>query len=184
MIGELPRQLLINGVQHPINSDYRIILNLFDALNNEEFTNLDKAYLTVRTLYNGDISDKDFEEAVKRAYWFIGGGDIPKTEPARVRLIDWRHDESMIFSSVNKTVGCEVRCMPYLHWWSFLGYLSESGEGLFSTVINIRSKLAAGKKCDKWEHEFIRKHKQLVILRTSQEQRDIDELEKFLKTIT
>lgn len=184
MIGELPRSLCVNGASYPINSDYRIVLNLFDALNTDELTNLDKAYLTVRTLYDGNIPDRDFVEAVKRAYWFIGGGDIPKTEPSRVKLIDWRHDESMIFSAVNKTAGSEVRCMKYLHWWSFLGYLSEAGEGLFSTVINIRSKLASGKKRDKWELEFIRRHRELVILRTPQEQREIDEMEEFLKKIT
>lgn len=184
MIGELPTYLSVGGTRQAINSDYRVILNLFDALNSEALTALDKAYLTVRTIYSEDIPDKDFEEAVKRAYWFMEGGDVPKSQPAKVKLIDWKHDESMIFSAVNKLASCDVRGLSYLHWWTFLGYFSEIGEGLFSTVLSIRTKLAEGEKRDKWEQKFLRKHKELVILRTAEEQAAIDETEEFLKTIT
>lgn len=183
MIGELPKALLVNGSLYPIESDYRIVLNLFDELNSDELTNFDKAYLTMRTLYSCDISEEDFVEAVKSAYWFISGGDKPKSEPREVKLVDWKHDESMIFSAVNKTAGCEVRSLPYLHWWTFLGYFAETGEGLLSTVLTIRTKLADGKKLEKWEQEFLRKHKELVVLRTKDEQAAIDETEKFLKTL-
>ena len=55
---------------------------------------------------------------------------------------------------------------------------------MFSTVMNIRQKRAQGKKLEKWEHEFLRKHKELVILRTDEEQKAIEETEEFLRTIT
>lgn len=184
MIGELPTALIVNGKSYPIESDFRIVLNLFAELDSKELSDFDKAYLTVRTMYCDTIPNEDFIEAVKSAYWFLSGGDKPKSKPKEVKLIDWSHDESMIFSAVNKAAGCEVRAVPYMHWWTFLGWFAETGEGLLSTVLTIRTKLADGKKLEKWEQDFLRSHKELVVLRTEEEQEAIDETEEFLKMIT
>ena len=70
---------------------------------------------------------------------------MPKTEPEKIKTIDWKHDEMIIFPAVNKCAGFEVRSCPYMHWWTFLGIFGEIGEGLFSTVMNIRQKNAKGK---------------------------------------
>lgn len=184
MIGELPRSLELSGRQIAINPDYRIALNLFDVFSDVDYTPLEKAYICVRSIYEEDIPDELFEEAVRKAYWFLDGGDIPKSEPTKVKIIDYKHDESMMFSAINKAAGCEVRSLPYMHWWTFLGFFGEIGDGLFSVVLNIRSKKASGKKLEKWEYEFLRKHKELVILRSAEERAAIAETEEFLKTIT
>lgn len=184
MIGVLPKSLDVGGKRYGINSDFRIVLNLFEVLQLDELSNFEKAYITVKCIYTEEIPDKDFEEAVKKAYWFCDGGDIPKSEPAKVKTLDWKHDESVIFPAINKAAGCEVRTLPYLHWWSFLGYFGEIGEGLFSTVMNIRLKRAEGKKLEKYEKDFLRKHKELVVLHSEEERKAIDETEEFLKTLT
>lgn len=109
---------------------------------------------------------------------------MPKTKPDEVRTIDWRHDEQIIFPAVSKTMSiADVRSLPYLHWWSFLGCFGKIGEGLFSTVLSIRRKKSKGKKLEKYEQEFFKQNKDLVVLRTAEEQAAIDETEEFLKTI-
>ena len=51
----------------------------------------------------------------------------------------------------------EVRALPYLHWWTFLGYYqSVDHDGLFGFVLTIRQKKARGKKLEKYEQEFYR----------------------------
>ena len=65
-----------------------------------------------------------------------------------------------------------------------MGYFGEIGEGLFSTVMNIRLKRAEGKKLEKYEKAFLRKHKELVVLHSEEERKAIDETEEFLKTLT
>ena len=97
--------------------------------------------------------------------------------------MDWEQDESIIFSAINKVAGCETREKEYIHWWTFLGYFSEIGEGLFSTVINIRQKKNKGKKLEKYEQEFYRSNKQLIDLKekyTAEEQAEIDRLNELL----
>ena len=184
MIGILPKSLDVGGQYCKINSDYRVILNLFEVLQSSELTDLEKAYISVKSIYVDNIPDRLFAEAVKKAYWFCDGGDMPKSEPAKVRLIDYKHDEGIIFPAINKAAGCEVRAVPYMHWWTFLGYFGEIGEGLFSTIMSIRHKRAEGKKLEKWERDFLRKHKEMVIIHTDEERKAIEETEEFLKTIT
>jgi hypothetical protein len=66
----------------------------------------------------------------------------------------------------------------YLHWWTFLGAYMEIGECYFQQVVGIRSKKANGKRLDKSDEEFYRKHKADVDLRrdlTKDEQSVLDE---------
>lgn len=83
--------------------------------------------------------------------------------------------------------GYEVRGAAYLHWWTFIGYFNEIGDGLYSTVMHIRCKRASGKKLDKGEQEFYKNNKDLIDVK---EQKSIYELEAekadedFLNTLT
>ena len=184
MIGYLPETLEVGGKDIPINADFRNVLTIFEAMNDPELNNSEKAYVCLCRLYREPIPYRYAEEAIKKAYWFCDGGDMPKTKPEQVRTIDWKHDEQFIFPAISKTAGVlDVRALPYMHWWTFLGCFGEVGEGLFSTVMNIRRKKASGKKLEKWEQEFYRKNKELIVLHTAEEQAEIDETEEFLKTL-
>lgn len=184
MIGQLPTALEIGGQSYNINSDFRNVLTIFEAFSDVSLTDREKAYICIKRLYAVNIPYKLVEEAIRKAYWFCDGGDMPKTKPDEVRTIDWRHDEQIIFPAVSKTMGiADVRSLPYLHWWSFLGCFGEIGEGLFSTVLSIRRKKSKGKKLEKYEQEFFKQNKELIILRTAEEQAAIDETEEFLKSI-
>ena len=77
----------------------------------------------------------------------------------------WEQDAGMIVPAVNRVAGCEVRALPYLHWWTFLGYYMEIGDGLFAQVLNIRQKKSKGKKLEKWEKEFYRENKKIIDLK-------------------
>lgn len=181
MIGRLPETLTVCGEELPIDSDFRNILIIFEALTDEKLTPEEKAYISIKRLYKVPIPRSMVEEAIKQAYWFLDGGDMPKSTPSEIRMLDWEHDESMIMPAVSKTIGVvDIRSLPYLHWWSFLGAFGEVGDGLFSQVLHLRQKLSKGEKLTKPEQEFVRKNNDLVILRTAEEQEAIDETENFL----
>ena len=181
MIGRLPETLTVCGKELPINADFRNILIIFEALTDEKLTPEEKAYISIKRLYKAPISRAMVEEAIKQAYWFLDGGDMPKSAPAEVKMLDWKHDESMIMPAVSKTIGVvDIRSLPFLHWWSFLGAFGEVGDGLCSQVLYLRHKLAKGEKLSKPEQEFVRKNNDLVVLRTTEEQQAIEETENFL----
>lgn len=184
MIGQLPETLEVGGRQLPINADFRNILTIFEALCDSELTDREKAYVCLLRLYRVPVPYSAAEEAIKRAYWFCSGGDMPKTKPEAVRTIDWKHDEQLIFPAVSKAVGVvDIRELPFMHWWTFLGSFGEIGEGLFSSVMNIRHKKANGKRLEKYEEEFYRRNKELIKLNSPEEQTAIDETTAFLETI-
>jgi hypothetical protein len=184
MIGRLPQELEVGGKLLPIRTDFRDVLNLFPMFDDPELTELEKSYVACRNLYKCEISPEDFDEAVDKIYWFIDGGDIPKDDPAPVRIIDWQKDERTIMPAISKTVGVpDVRSLPYMHWFTFLGAFGEMGEGLFSTVLNLRRKIADGEKLDEWERKWIQKNKDLVVIHTKEEEEAIAETEAFLKDL-
>lgn len=184
MIGQLPEALEVCGSLIPINADFRNILTIFEALNDAELTDHEKAYVCLRRLYLKEIPVSAIEEAIKKAYWFCDGGDMPKSKPERIKTMDWKQDEQLIMPAVSRTLGVtDVRSLPYLHWWTFLGSFGEIGEGLFASVLNIRRKQANGKKLEKWEKEFYAKNKSVIRILSDEEKADIRETEEFLKTL-
>ncbi len=165
MIGELPDTLTVGGKAYPIRSDFRAALIIFQALDDPELDGREKAAVMISSLYERpeEIAAEHIEEALERASWFLDGGDMPKTE-LHAKTLDWEQDEGMIFAAVNKTAGFEVRSVKYMHWWTFLGYFSESGDTLLSTVMHLRQKMAKKKSLDKWEREFVNEHRRLVMI--------------------
>ena len=92
----------------------------------------------------------------------------------------------MIFSAVNKVAGQETRELQYLHWWTFLGYFDEVGEGTFSFIVGIRHKLNKGKKLEKHEKEFLSHNKEIVLMKkplTKEEQEQEDTYKSLLDEV-
>ena len=185
MIGELPQSLEVGGKSYSIRTDYRVILNIIQAFNDPDLTEYEKCYVCLKCLYISleNIPDNAMQEAAEKAYWFVGGGDIPKERTDPIKLFDWKQDENIIFPAVSKTAGFPVRSAEYLHWWEFIGYFYEIGEGTFSQVVSIREKQKKGKKLEKCEKDFYHNHKNMVDLReqkSEQELREEQEDQEFL----
>ncbi len=186
MIGALPEYLTVGDTEYSIRSDYRNVLQVFEAFNDPELEPVEK-WIVAIYLFFEDFSCADdvlealengfqIEEAMKQITWFIAAGKSHGKE-IELPVYDWVQDEQMIFSAVNKVAGKETRELEYLHWWTFLGYFNEIGEGTFSFIVEIRNKLNKGKKLEKYEKEFLSHNKELVRLekpksKEEQEQED------------
>ena len=176
MIGALPISLEVEGKQYEINSDFRVALLIFQAYSDTELTPQEKCTVCLKCLYKE--LPPNTEEALNKAVWFLDGGDMPKSKQAPKKIMDWEQDQAIIFPAINKVAGYETRTPnKYLHWWSFLGMFGEIGEGLYSQVMNIRSKMAKGKKLDKTDKEFYNDHKELIDLKRKLTPEEQEELE-------
>lgn len=175
MIGELPVSLEVGGKSYAIRTDYRVVLNIYQAFNDPELTNEEKCYVCLKCLYTTSILKEHLQEAVEKAYWFVGGGDVPQENVRSVKVMDWKQDESIIFPAVSKVAGYSVRAAEYVHWWEFIGLFNEVGDGLFAEVVSIRSKLKKGKKLDKYEREFYRNHRKFIDLKEPKSEKELAE---------
>lgn len=182
---ELPKSVLIAGKQFNIRNDgdYRMILDCFSALQDVDIPTKEERIMTALVIfYDGMDFDTleelgDLECAVNEMYKFFNAGDDTASLGAQTnyKLVDWQKDEQLIASAVNNVAHTEVRAMPYIHWWTFLGYYTAIGECSFSNIISIRYKIKAGKKLEKYEQEFRRNNPDYFIWNdTSIEDKEAD----------
>lgn len=145
--------------------DFRMVLDCFNALNDEEISEDSRLLATLLIFYNEfnsvqdiySLSSEELEYIVTEMYKFFNCGQTePVGSPTSRPLIDWAKDEQMICSAVNNVANTEIRSLEYLHWWTFMGYYMAIGESVMSTVVSIRDKLTKGKKLEKWEQDFKR----------------------------
>lgn len=195
MIGALQEVLQVGGKDFPIRTDYRNVLQVFEAFQDPDLQLEEKWIVAIYLLFD-DFSCADdvlqaaqggfnLEEAIKQILWFISAGQ-PEKEVLELPTYNWTQDEQMIFSAVNKVAGRETRELEYLHWWTFLGYFNEVGEGTFSFIVGIRHKLNKGKKLEKHEKEFLSHNKELVLMKkplTKEEQEQEDAYKSLLDEV-
>lgn len=183
MIGLLPTSLEVNGVDYKINSDYRVALLILSAFNDNELNEYEVLRVVIECLYVDEIPQDDIEEAYNKAVWFLDCGDTVSKPHNSKPVYDWEQDEQMIFSSINKVAGKEVRAVDYMHFWTFVGLFNEIGDGMFASVVNIRQKRNKGKKLDKSEQEFYKQNREIITLKkryTRQEQEILDSLKDLI----
>jgi hypothetical protein len=168
MVYGLPTSLQVGGENLEIRSDFRVVLDIFEVLNDVELDAIEKSVAALMIFYPAfqDISLEDYQEALEKCFWFINGGQ-DETPQKGHKLMDWQQDFPLIIAPVNRALGFEAREPGrYLHWWTFLAAFKEIGDCLFAQVVHIRDKKARGKTLDKAEQEFYRRNSDLVDLRT------------------
>ena len=170
MIYDLPNAVDINGKEYEINSDFRCILDIFEVLSDNELVSRERAFYALGYFYPdfAEMPPEDYEEAGKKLFWFIDGGQEQTQEARKApKVMDWEQDFPYIIGPVNKIIGHEIRNDKHLHWWTFLAAYMDIGECLFAQIVSIRQKIAAHKKLEKHEKEWYHKNRKLVDLHTS-----------------
>lgn len=177
---ELPTSIEIDRSVYEIRSDYRAIIDILLAFNDRELNEIEKYEVALKIFYVDQIPDFQLEKACEKMVEFINFMKIGKGRDPR-KLMDWEQDADLIIPAVNKVAGSEIRLLPYLHWWTFLGMYMEVGDCLFSQILAIRQKKAQGIKLEKWELEFFKANKDLIELRNRKEERSKEEQDELRK---
>lgn len=181
---DLPKSIEIEGINYEIRSDFRVVLDIFCALNDPDLSDRERGEVVLDILYPsfyaGEMPPEHYEEALKKALWFINGGEENKTSTKPMKLMDWEQDFTYIVAPVNRVAGCEVRSLPYLHWWTFLSFYNEIGECLFSQIVGIRKKRKTGKKLDKSEREWYLQNRSIVDFKTHYTEQEDDVLKQWI----
>lgn len=161
---ELPTTVTINETVYTIRNrgDYRMVLDCFQVLNDIELSENERI-LAFLIIFYEDFNDVEsvlfldqdvLSELIDNAFLFFNCGQKNAPAETNYKTIDWEGDAQLISSAVNNVAGREIRAESYLHWWTFMGYFNAVGESALSTVVGIRSKIAKGKKLEKYEQEF------------------------------
>lgn len=173
---DFPTSLEIAGEPWEIRTDFRVILDIMEVLSDPDISNEERAYVALSIFYIDcdpfDLPKDAMQEAIEKMMWFIRGGQEEEHDNSP-RVMDWDQDFHLIAPPVNRVLGYECRSVSYdiatntggLHWWTFLGAYMEIGECYFQQIVAIRSKKSRGKKLDKTDQEFYRRHKKDIDLK-------------------
>lgn len=163
MMYDLPTSLEVCGTEYQIETDFRVILDIFSVLSAVELTSEEKCIGVLGMFYPGFFTMpwEHTEEAINQCFWFINGGN-EETQKKSIKLMDWEQDFRLLIAPINRIAGQEVRALPYLHWWTFLSYYVEIGDCYFAQIVRIRDLKAKGKLKDKADKEFYRRNRDAI----------------------
>ena len=159
-----PTKMEANGNIYEINTDFRVALACFKAMNDPEITNLER-YLAVEGLllgYNVDNDDRGILQDKIAIYLRCG-----KEENTPIEEIDFDYlqDEIEVKTSIRQAYGINLNNVDYLHWWEYNELIS----GLLpdSLINRIRETRNLDEKDykDPKDKERIRKQKEHVALK-------------------
>lgn len=178
---QLPVSARIGEKDYTLHTDYRDILEIFSYLNDEALPEPVRWRIALGLFFEEEIPQASLPEAAEYFARFVTCG---QEQPGNERLISWQQDASMIAAEVNKVAGQEIRSLPYLHWWTFLGWFHGIGEGRFASVVALRKKLRRGQALEPWEKTFYRENRPVVDMPrqySQQEQREREKLQQLLQ---
>lgn len=162
---DIPISVTIADEEYPIRNkgDYRMVLDCFEALNDEQLSQKDRTITTLIIFYDNvnsisdlvDMFGTDLTQPVLEMFKFFNCGqmDSPGIKTG-YKCVDWNKDSQLIAGAVNNVAGKELRAEPYVHWWTFMGYYQSIGDCPFATIVSIRNKIKKHKKLEKYEQEF------------------------------
>ena len=129
-----------------IRTDYRIGIQISQALEDEELEPYEKIGIALSLLYGNGIPPADIAYAGLR--WFLNAGlDQPQDEEDTgtapeeddgIWYFSFDYDAARLYSGFRRAYGIELDRVE-MHWFRFLSLLGDLGECAFTRVVDIRS---------------------------------------------
>lgn len=181
MIYELPKVLTVCECEYNIRSDYRAALDICAAFSDPDLDAQSKAIIALDIMFPdfAQMPPAHYADALSKCLWFINCGEADNQNTSKVKLMDWEQDFRYIVPPVNRVLNTEIRDIPYLHWWTFIGAYNEIGDCLFAQIVQIRDKKAKGKKLNKEEREWYKHNREKVDFKTKYSAAEEELLKKW-----
>ena len=127
MYEELPDSICVNGNDIKIVTDFREYIRLFDMLNDDSLTTMDKMFF-VRQYFLSDLPDSELGEAILKLKDFIAiksDNEMSNSEREgheevkHEKLFSYEVDFPYILSAFLRDYGIDIMSVRYMHWWKF-----------------------------------------------------------------
>lgn len=175
---------------YPINSDFRIGIQMFQALSDKNLSEIERIYKACELLFDvGGVEDfPDMATMQDGIQWFLSGWytDNPvKDKDDGRKDMDYDIDQWRIYSAFLTQFGINLNEAD-MHFWVFMGLLSTLEECAFTRIVDIRTKKIDPKMkpSDKEELRKIKERYELEQVEdqlTPQEQAEYDVFMKYAK---
>lgn len=165
-----PTKMEANGHIYEINTDFRIALACFRAMNDAEITDLERFY-AIETLLLGDEVDPDDDVVLsKKLLDYLRCGQEENMDEEKIDM-DYIEDEPKIRTSIRQCYHIDLNKIDYMHWWEYNELISGlTSESLLNKIRELRS-FDLNEIKDIKEREKVRKAQEYVALKKKDERK-------------
>lgn len=186
----LPDSINVQGVEYPIQTDFRTILRYSAQMDTIEEDNLAEIIRCMKIVIYRDFPD-DIFSAISALNWFVKCGREEKRNRPSNKLLgvnsnqpfDFSVDGELIWSAFrrNDVYGIDLLEIPYLHWWKFIAMLDDLPEDTrLHRIMDYRTIDTSNKNISKEARDVYAALQRYYKIRAVKDQRN-EELIKALK---
>lgn len=186
----LPDSINVQGVEYPIQTDFRTILRYSAQMDTIAEDNLAEIISCMKIVIYRDFPD-DIFSAISALNWFIKCGKEEKRNRPSNKLLgvnsnqpfDFSVDGELIWSAFrrNDVYGIDLLEIPYLHWWKFIAMLDDLPEDTrLHRIMDYRTIDTTNKNLSKEARDVYAALQRYYKIRAVKDQRN-EELIKALK---
>ncbi len=186
----LPDSINVQGVEYPIQTDFRTILRYSAQMDAIEEDNLTEIISCMKIVIYRDFPD-DISSAISALNWFIKCGREEKRNRPSNKLLgvnsnqpfDFFIDGELIWSAFrrNDVYGIDLLEVPHLHWWKFIAMLDDLPEDTrLHRIMDYRTIDTTNKNISKEARDVYAALQRYYKIRAVKDQRN-EELIKALK---
>lgn len=179
-----PTHTIINGVDYPICIDYRVALECFHIIEDEEISDRERALAIIYKLF-GVIPQQieDIQEMLRIAQLYLGCGENQDIQTQRKKDMDFEYDWKFIVASFMSDYGIDLN-QCNMHWYQFINLMQGLTEtAILSRVREIRNYDLSQIKDMKTKNQMLKAQKSVELPKkyTQSEQKVIDEFESLFE---
>lgn len=137
LLDELPEE----WEGYPIASDFRTGIQIMQCLQDEEFEKEERIMCALELLFPNKRKRPDIQQAEKCLNWFMTefNHDKHKKKNDNKKAYDFDIDQWRIYSAFLNQYRIDLSSTD-MHWFVFMGLLSNLDECAFTRVVDIRNK--------------------------------------------
>lgn len=174
----------------PIDTDFGIGIQIMQVLEDKELSQHERVAMALNLLFVIDNENPlipDIDTAIEGMKWFLTDWyHDNQNNKDKIKVLDYDIDQWRIHSAFLSHYGIDLKTQP-MHYWEFMGLLSNLPECAFTRVIDIRSKVIDGKMSNQ-EKEAYKKLKEVYSLDqkkevdyTDEQKQAIDDFDRMME---
>lgn len=172
----------IDNKQHKINTDYRVALACFEAINDEDITDIERPYALIGLLFGEETEIYDIEAAMRIIKQYLQCGKEDNENNETIKDLDFEYDKDLINASFMADYQIDLE-ETKMHWWKFCSLISGlTDKSILNRVRDIRNLDISDIKDTRTRQQIIKQKQRVAIpiKHTKQEEKEIEEFEAWL----
>lgn len=179
-----PTKIEVNGNVYNINTDYRVALDCFKAINDDKINDTERALAVITLLLGIDVDSKDYEGCLEKCAIYLRCGK-QENDNIEEADMDYLQDEKIIKTSIRQCYHINLN-NEKMHWWEYNELIEGlTEETLLNKIREIRNYDLSEEKDEKRRRDIERAKKQVKIKRHNKTnnltQKQKENIENFYK---